>query len=242
MKRPVLLVLLLTAIVLLLPALGLAGCTCTIGTGGTQTTATTVSSTMAAAVTTAVASASTAVASSSTATTASTSSSGSSSSSSESTATTKKSTDTSKKPTPSLDTITVATIGYKLARFEETDTHLVWEGSWTFTGGADDSGGSLRYAEDPASSVTAKFTGTSVSIITRKGLALGKLKVTLDSGTPIMVDCYSATPSYKQKVWSSGTLPAGTHYVRIECAGSQNPASGGPGIYVDALDITGSLQ
>ena len=130
----------------------------------------------------------------------------------------------------------------KLTRFEENDPHLVWEGPWTFTGGADDSGGSCRYTEDTASSVTVNFSGTAISLIGAKGLAVGEIRLTLDSGSSFTVDTYSATVGYQATVWSSGPLSPGTHYLNVQCAGTCNPASGGVGIYVDAFDVTGTLQ
>ena len=125
--------------------------------------------------------------------------------------------------------------------YQENDPHLKWTGPWTHTGGADDSGGSCVYTEDLAGTVTVKFSGISFAIITRTGLAVGKIKVTLDSGSPVLVDCYSAEPAYQQNVWAVDFLPEGTHYVTLECAGSANPASGGTGIYLDAFAITGTL-
>jgi hypothetical protein len=127
-------------------------------------------------------------------------------------------------------------------RYEEDNPKLAWDGSWTFTGGADDSGGSCRYTEDAGASVTIQFSGISIAFITRTGLAVGQVKITLDSGSPILVDCYSAEPAYQQIVWAADPLEPGTHYVKIECDGSMNPASGGTGIYVDAFAITGSLE
>jgi hypothetical protein len=127
-------------------------------------------------------------------------------------------------------------------RFEENDSHLAWNGPWTFTGGADDSGGSCRYTEDVGSSVTVKFSGTRITFVAATGLAVGEAKLTLDSGTPFLVDCYNATPIYQREVWSSGDLAPGTHYLRIECNGTCNPSSGGTGIYIDAFDVVGTLQ
>jgi hypothetical protein len=134
------------------------------------------------------------------------------------------------------------TVSLTKVRYEENDPHLEWEGPWIFTGGADDSGGSCRYTEDVASSVTVKFSGTRVTMITATGLAVGEAKLTLDSGTPFLVDCYSAAPIYQREAWSSGDLAAGTHYLKIECNGTCNPASGGTGIYVDAFDVVGTLE
>ncbi len=56
------------------------------------------------------------------------------------------------------------------------------------------------------------------------------------------VDCYSSEPGYQQIVWAADPLDLGTHYVKIECDGSMDPASGGTGIYVDAFPITGTLE
>jgi hypothetical protein len=151
-------------------------------------------------------------------------------------ATTSSSSATTEPPTTTSTTALVTT------RYEEDNPKLAWDGSWTFTGGADDSGGSCRYTEDAGSSVTIQFSGISIGFITRTGLALGKVKITLDSGSPFLIDCYSAEPAYQQIVWAADPLEPGTHYVKIECDGSMNPASGGTGIYVDALAITGTLE
>jgi hypothetical protein len=202
MKRPVFLVLLLTAVALLIPAFVLVGCSDLGGTEATTTTATSVS-----AITTVTSNPPPTAAANTT-----------------------------------LQTPTTSAPAPVTARFEEDDSRLTWEGPWTFTGGADDSGGSCRYTEDPASSVTVKFSGTAISLISATGLAVGEIGLTLDSGNPFTVDCYSATVSYQAKVWSSGPLDAGTHYLKVECAGTCNPASGGTGIYVDAFDVTGTLQ
>jgi hypothetical protein len=143
---------------------------------------------------------------------------------------------------PPVTTATTEAPTLVTTRFEEDDPLLEWAGSWTFTGGADDSGGSCRYTEEVGASVTAAFTGVSFSLITRTGLAVGELTITLDSGSPITVDCYSATPGYQQIVWAADPLEMGTHYVKIECAGTANPASGGTGVYIDAFAITGTLE
>ena len=202
MKRPASLVLLLTAVVLLIPAFVLVGCS---DLGGTEATATT-------------SAAATTVTSSSPAPT--------------------TPAPTTPAPTAPAPTTPVAVT----TRFEEDDSRLTWEGPWTFTGGASDSGGSCRYTEDPASSVTVNFSGTAISLISAAGLEVGEIRLTLDSGSSFTVDCYSTTASHQATVWSSGPLDPGTHYLNVQCAGTCNPASGGTGIYVDAFDVTGTLQ
>jgi hypothetical protein len=127
-------------------------------------------------------------------------------------------------------------------RYEQNDPLLKWEGPWTFTGGPEDSGGTCVYTEDNSASVMLKFTGVSVSLVTRVGLSLGEIQVTLDSGTPQIIDCYSPAPGYQQIIWAADPLPNANHYLKLECTGTANPASGGIGIYIDAFAITGTLQ
>jgi hypothetical protein len=127
-------------------------------------------------------------------------------------------------------------------RFEQNDPKLHWLGPWTFTGGADDSGGSCVYTEDTSASVTLRFTGVSISLVTRLGLAVGNIKVTLDGGAPFLIDCYNDVAAYQQIMVIADPLDNGVHTVKLECAGSSNPASGGTGIYIDAFAITGQLQ
>jgi hypothetical protein len=203
-KKPVLLALLFTALVFLMLASFLIGCSDLGGTQATSTTATSV-----AAATTVTSAPPPTAATNATVQTPTTSA-----------------------PAPALVN----------TRYEEDDSRLTWEGPWTFTGGASDSGGSLRYTEDPASSVTVKFSGTAISLVSAAGLAVGEITLTLDSGNPFTVDCYSTTASHQATVWSSSPLDPGTHYLKVECAGTCNPASGGVGIYVDAFDVSGTLE
>jgi hypothetical protein len=126
-------------------------------------------------------------------------------------------------------------------RYEQNNPKLHWLGPWTFTGGADDSGGSCVYTEDTSASVTLKFQGISISLVTRVGLAVGNIKVTLDGGAPFMIDCYSDVAAYQQIMVIADPLDDGVHTVKLECAGTSNPASGGTGIYIDGFAITGKL-
>jgi hypothetical protein len=56
------------------------------------------------------------------------------------------------------------------------------------------------------------------------------------------VDCFTDYDGMQQVVWTSPELPAGSHYLRIECSGEKNPESLGHSVYFDALDIVGVLQ
>ena len=69
-----------------------------------------------------------------------------------------------------------------------------------------------------------------------------KAKVTLDGGSPVTVDLYSATVVWQQKVWSSGLLVNGAHTVKIQWTGTKRSVATGTNINLDAVDVTGTLS
>jgi hypothetical protein len=87
-----------------------------------------------------------------------------------------------------MNTLTLATLGYELARFDNLDTRLVFQGAWYHYGmaGASGTGSNISYTEEIGASVTAKFTGTRVSIITATSNRFGKLRVILDGKKAVM--------------------------------------------------------
>jgi hypothetical protein len=128
-------------------------------------------------------------------------------------------------------------------RYEETDSHLVWTGEWLSYPLDVWSGGHCLYTEDPGASVTAMFSGTSISFISAFDMDAGIAKVTLDGGSPIMVDCYADGIQMTGTVWESGNLAWGSHTVKIEYTSAANPNVGTwPILYVDAFDVTGTLE
>ena len=129
-----------------------------------------------------------------------------------------------------------------LTRYEETNPLLVYTGSWANLNGGAYSGGSLKYTYRSGASVIASFTGTSLSWIARVGSSYGIARVTVDGGTPVLVDLYSPSFLNQQSVWSTGTLSPGPHSVKIEWTGQRNPASSFTYVSVDAFDVTGTLN
>jgi hypothetical protein len=105
-------------------------------------------------------------------------------------------------------------------RYEQTDSRLAYAGTWSTSSVSSASGGSFRYADTSGSSVTVSFNGTYLGWIAKKSPVYGKAKVTLEDKPPVTIDLYSASTLYLQKVWNTGTLPSGTHTVKIEWTGS----------------------
>jgi C1A family cysteine protease len=126
-------------------------------------------------------------------------------------------------------------------RVEQTDSHLVWTGTWGTLSSTSYSGSSAK-SVNAAGSVTIKFSGVSLNVISAKARSYGRMSISLDGGAATTVDLYSYSTSYKQTVWSSGFLANTTHTVKITWLGTKSSSATGTTIDLDALDVIGALQ
>ena len=124
---------------------------------------------------------------------------------------------------------------------EETDPDLTWEGTWTSASASGRSGGAWRYSSSPRAAVDIAFHGTAVRLVCSKAPDYGKAWVSLDGGTPELVDLYSSKWLQQQVVFSRSMLSSGPHTLRIAYSGQQNAASTGARVNVDAVAVIGSL-
>ncbi len=127
------------------------------------------------------------------------------------------------------------------SRYEQSDPHLVYKGSWSTPTVGSASGGSFQYANTAGASVTASFNGTYLAWIAKRSPVYGLARVTLDNKTPVVVNLHNSSTLYQQRVWNSGTLARGTHTVKIEWIGAKGVAAKGTNINVDAFEVLGSL-
>lgn len=86
-------------------------------------------------------------------------------------------------------------------------------------------------------SATLTFTGTGVRLVTRTGSWFGKAKVSIDGGTPTVVDLYSPKTVWQKAVFEKRGLVNKTHTIKVEWANSKNVLSSGKGIEVDAFHV-----
>ena len=96
--------------------------------------------------------------------------------------------------------------GVVTGRYQQSNADLLYAGIWKTTSTASASGGSFAYANATGASVTIHFTGTELAWIAKKSPVYGKATVTLDGGSPVTVDLYSASVLWQQQVWSTGIL------------------------------------
>ena len=141
-----------------------------------------------------------------------------------------------------IGTLTQATVQPPTAtgatRYQQTDSDLAYQGSWSTLSTASASGGSYKRANSNGSSVTVTFNGTYLAWIATKGTTLGKAFVSLDGRAPVGVNLAASVVAYQQSVWNTGTLSSGPHTVKIW----RDPSSvTGKYISVDAVEVIGNL-
>jgi hypothetical protein len=123
--------------------------------------------------------------------------------------------------------------------YEQSDTHLVYTGTWTATSATAASNGSHRFANSSGSSCTVAFTGTYIAWQAKKSPLYGLARLTLDGTDMGTVDLYNATAVYGQ-VWDT-TVERGTHSLKIEWTGEKNASATATNISVDAFKIAGTI-
>ena len=120
--------------------------------------------------------------------------------------------------------------------YENTNSHVVYSGTWATATSGSDSGGSVATLAGTGYAQVA-FRETSISWVARKANYLGIANVYLDDGLVSRVDLYSAANQFKQVVYTSPTLSYGTHTLRIERSGDKNAASSGRTVDVDSFVV-----
>ncbi|MCP3137945.1 Ig-like domain-containing protein [Pyxidicoccus xibeiensis] len=126
----------------------------------------------------------------------------------------------------------------------------VGSGQWQFqyVGTWESGTGAGKYEEDDHYSSAANasyavlFDGTQVRLYGSAAPHHGIASVSIDNGTAVDVDFYSATRQDQKLLWTSPTLAAGTHTLRVTVSGRKNTASSGYVINADRVDVTRPAQ
>lgn len=123
---------------------------------------------------------------------------------------------------------------------DERSSHVTYSGNWkdvTQSPGLNFTDSSAKRLIT-AGSVSFAFKGAGIRYISRTASWLGKAKVTVDNGTPEIVDLYSLKQVFQKNVFEKrGLNPDIVHTIKIEWTGTANPASTGYGIELDALHV-----
>ncbi|HEX3595346.1 MAG TPA: hypothetical protein VHU80_09600, partial [Polyangiaceae bacterium] len=112
-----------------------------------------------------------------------------------------------------------------------------YQGSWDTSAAAEKYQGDDHFSSTTGDTATLKFEGLTIALHTAKASHHGIAQVTLDGGTPVDVDEYSATRADDLEVWKSGALSAGQHTLQIRVSGRKNDASTGTTVSLDRVVV-----
>ncbi len=102
--------------------------------------------------------------------------------------------------------------------YENEDANIVYTGTWTTWNDVRASGGSIRYSNDPAATATLTFYGRQVSLLFTRYTTRGNISITIDGGTPVLLNQYGSTLTFQNR-WDSPLMDAGTHTVVLRHPG-----------------------
>jgi hypothetical protein len=128
-----------------------------------------------------------------------------------------------------------------VARYDQTDVHIVKSGTWANYASTLSYSASYGRASTALASATVYFTGTRFDWIAMKGTTTGKADVYVDgvkvTATPI--DLAATSAAYQVSVFTTGTLPNTSHIVKIERSAA---SAAGKYLTIDAVDIYGTIS
>jgi Divergent InlB B-repeat domain/Fibronectin type III domain len=102
--------------------------------------------------------------------------------------------------------------------YENEDSNIIYSGNWTVWNTASASGGSTRYSNDTTTSASLTFSGRQVSLLFTGYSSRGNIEITIDGGTPVLVNQYSSGLTFQNR-WDSPLMDAGTHTVEFSHPG-----------------------
>ena len=143
--------------------------------------------------------------------------------------------------TTSSSTTSTTVAPPSVTRYEQTNSLIAKTGTWSAATHSSYSAGSLIRSKIKGNYVTVAFEGTELTWIASTGAGFGIARLTLDGGTSFLVDLYSRSNLSQQEVYSTGPLSAGTHTLKIECAGVKNASALYTYVNIDAFDVVGTL-
>jgi hypothetical protein len=124
-------------------------------------------------------------------------------------------------------------------RVEDTSSQVVkGPNQWSWSTGYDSraSGGSYIVSKTAGSALSVSFNGTGISIIGIVDGCSGQGSVSVD-GTTQNFDNYRPGGAWQQVIYSVSGLTPGYHTLTLTVSGTNQPASCGPWVYIDAFDI-----
>ena len=121
------------------------------------------------------------------------------------------------------------------------DTQFAYDNvaNWPYGGQAGANQGDNHWSNVANAYYQLQFTGTQVNVYGARAAWHGIAAISVDGGAETSVDTYAATRADNVLLWSSPTLGAGLHTLKVRVTGAKNPSSWGTYIAADRVDIVG---
>jgi hypothetical protein len=95
-----------------------------------------------------------------------------------------------------------------------------------------------HYAKTAGASYVVRFSGTQARLYGSVAPHHGIASVSIDNGTAVDVDFFSATRQDQKLLWTSPVLSAGAHTLKVTLSGRKNASSSDIIINADRVDLT----
>jgi len=141
--------------------------------------------------------------------------------------------------TDSASNVATKTLTFDVSRrMDDNDSRLLWKGTWKLSPNAAFYLGQIHYAESNPATMTLLFKGTGFDLISFMSNKYGLARVSVDGGTPVDVDMYRRSTTYKGVSYSLRGLSDTTHTVEVWRVGM---ITGGTSanVSIDAIDVVG---
>jgi beta-galactosidase GanA len=132
--------------------------------------------------------------------------------------------------------------------YDDTASGLAYTGDWTHAGPSSgytngDYDSTESWSQEAGDSMSVTFNGTAVQWIGPKNNNGGIAAVYIDGSQVATVDTYAAAgKEFQQVLYSTTSLSAGSHTLRIVVTGQKNAASSAGTVVVDAINVPTAAQ
>ncbi|MFG1623798.1 family 43 glycosylhydrolase [Kribbella sp. NPDC049227] len=97
--------------------------------------------------------------------------------------------------------------------------------------------GNDHWSGERDASATIRFTGTKAALLSVVDTGNGIAGISVDGGPEQRIDYYSSIRVGEQLIYTTPTLPAGPHTLKVRVTGDKNPASGSTIISLDRIEV-----
>ena len=121
---------------------------------------------------------------------------------------------------------------------DSASASMQYSGSWATQTEPTDYNGTMSYSGTAGDRAQLTFTGTSVQVAVRKGLACGKATILIDGAVVATdLDTFSNSTGRQRQavIFARDGLASGTHTIQVVVKGTQNVAAIGPNVMLDYI-------